>query len=64
MMEFVMLGATLIVSFVVGSLLTTLIVYKVMMSPKVWEKMFKQTQQLMLKVCEMEMDLDSKSEDL
>ncbi|MBO5319065.1 MAG: hypothetical protein J6B01_04565 [Ruminococcus sp.] len=54
MMEFVMLGVTLTVALVVATLLSTLIAYKIMMSPKVWEKMFKQTMNLMEKLNEME----------
>lgn len=56
MMEFVMLGVTLIVSMVVASGLTTFIAYKIMMSPKMWEKMFKQTIDLFTKINEMEME--------
>lgn len=46
-MSYVLLGVTIIVSVVIAMGLYTFITWKLMMSPKVWTKMYEQTYKAM-----------------
>lgn len=62
MMEMVMFGVVLTVAMVVANLIMMIIGFKVMFSPKLWDKSIKMSMELVKKMENMEFE-DSKEDE-